>query len=87
MSFDRRIAVAALAMALSAGCTPTDVTLGNAVRTTMAAQIVDPDPQYEGAVPTTDAVKASAAVDRYRGDRVKKPDTISTTEGQSGGPN
>ena len=83
MNFDPRMAAAALAIA-AAGCTPTDATLGNAVRTTMAAQVVDPDPRHDGAVPTTDAAKAAGAVDRYRRDRVKKPDTISTTEGGSG---
>jgi len=51
-----------------------------------AAQVVDPEPQYDNPVPTTDAAKSAAAVERYRTDRVKKPDTISTTDGQSGSP-
>lgn len=79
-----RLFAAGLAASLIAGCTPTDVTLGNAVRTTMAAQVVDPDPQYEDAIPTTDAAKAASAVDRYRTDKVKKPVNIRTTSGQSG---
>lgn len=86
MSFDTRLgAVLALAVT-AAACTPTDVTFGNAVRTTMAAQVVDPDPQYEDPVPATDAAKSAAAVERYRTDRVKKPDSIRTTDGQSGSP-
>ena len=86
MSFDTRLgAILALAVT-AAACTPTDVTFGNAVRTTMAAQVVDPDPQYAEPVPATDAAKSAAAVERYRTDRVKRPDTISTTDGQSGSP-
>lgn len=86
MSFDTRLgAILALAVT-AAACTPTDVTFGNAVRTTMAAQVVDPDPQYAEPVPATDAAKSAAAVERYRNDRVKQPDTISTTDGQSGSP-
>lgn len=85
MNIDPRIMIGAAAAALTvAGCTPTDITLGNSVRQTMAAQVVDPDPQYEGAGPSTDAAKAAAAVKRYRTDTVKKPDTISTTKSQSG---
>ena len=86
MSFDPRLgAILALAVT-AAACTPTDVTFGNAVRPTMAAQVVDPDPQYEDPVPTTDAAKTAAAVERYRTDRVKKPESIRTTDGQSGSP-
>lgn len=86
MSFDTRLgAILALAVT-AAACTPTDVTFGNAVRTTMAAQVVDPDPRYEDPVPATDAAKSAAAVERYRTDRVKKPDSIRTTDGQSGSP-
>ena len=86
MSFNTRLgAILALAVT-AAACTPTDVTFGNAVRTTMAAQVVDPDPQYAEPVPATDAAKSAAAVERYRTDRVKQPDTISTTDGQSGSP-
>lgn len=85
MNIDPRMTIGAAVAALAiAGCTPTDVTIGNSVRQTMAAQIVDPDPQYDQPVHTTDAAKTAAAVDRYRTDRVKQPDTISTTEGPSG---
>ena len=85
MNFDRRMVVAAV-LALTAGCTPTDATFGNAVRQTMAAQVVDPDPQHDGAIPTTEAAKTAAAVKRYRSDTVKQPDSIRTTDGEGGGP-
>lgn len=86
MSIDRRIILAATLAVLAAGCTPTDVTFGNSVRQTMAAQVVDPDPQYEDSVPTTDAAKTAAAIKRYRTDAVKQPDSIRTTDTESGGP-
>ena len=81
----RHGAAAALALA-AAGCTPTDATFGNAVRQTMAAQVVNPDPQYEDPVPTTEGGKAAKAIDRYRTDKVKQPDTIRTTDTEAGGP-
>ncbi|WP_194954694.1 hypothetical protein [Sphingopyxis solisilvae] len=80
------IVLAIVAAVLLAGCTPTDATFGNAVRQTMAAQVVNPDPQYDNAVPTTEAAKAGAAVDRYRTDKVKQPDTIRTTDTKAGSP-
>lgn len=86
MNIDRRIAWAAPALALAAGCTPTDVTLGNSVRQTMAAQVVNPDPQYDDAIPTTEAAKTAAAVKRYRTDAVKQPDSVRTTDTGVGGP-
>ncbi|WP_227340078.1 hypothetical protein [Sphingopyxis sp. P8] len=85
MNIDARIVAMTAAAALAAGCTPTDATLGNAVRSTMAAQVVNPEPVYDDPVPTTDAAKAAAAVDRYRSDQVKQPDTIRTTAGESSG--
>ncbi|PKP86347.1 MAG: hypothetical protein CVT78_13795 [Alphaproteobacteria bacterium HGW-Alphaproteobacteria-17] len=86
MNFDRRTVVVAALALVAAGCTPTDATFGNAVRQTMAAQVVDPDPQHDGAIPTTEAAKTAAAVKRYRSDTVKQPDSIRTTDTQSGGP-
>lgn len=86
MNFEIRLCAAVTLAGLASACTPTDVTFGNAVRSTMAAQVVDPDPRHEGPVPTTDAAKSAAAVERYRADRVKKPDSIRTTDGQSGSP-
>jgi type IV pilus biogenesis protein CpaD/CtpE len=91
MNIDRRMTAALLLGAVllgagAAGCTPTDATFGNAVRQTMAAQVVNPDPQYDTSVPTTEAAKAAAAVDRYRTDKVKQPDTIRTTDSKLGAP-
>ncbi|MGN7932788.1 hypothetical protein [Sphingopyxis sp. 22461] len=85
MNIDPRIMVgAAVAAVAVSGCTPTDISFGNSVRQTMAAQVVDPDPQYDGPDHTTDAAKTAAAVNRYRTDAVKQPETISTTKSQSG---
>lgn len=85
MNIDPRITIGVAAAALTvAGCTPTDISFGNAVRQTMAAQVVDPDPQYDGSGHTTDAAKTGAAVKRYRSDAVKQPETISTTTKQGG---
>ena len=86
MNIDRRMTAVLLLGALAAGCTPTDATFGNAVRQTMAAQVVNPDPQYDTPLPTTEAAKAAAAVDRYRTDKVKQPDTIRTTDTKVGAP-
>ena len=85
MNTDHIILGIAVAVLL-AGCTPTDATFGNSVRQTMAAQVVNPDPQYDSAIPSTEAAKAGAAVDRYRNDKVKKPDTIRTTDTKTGSP-
>ncbi|MBJ7498786.1 MAG: hypothetical protein JHC57_03415 [Sphingopyxis sp.] len=86
MNIDFRLGAAAALALIVAGCTPTDVTFGNAVRQTMAAQVVNPDPQYEDPIPTTEGAKAAKAVDRYRTDKVKQPDTIRTTDTETGGP-
>jgi hypothetical protein len=61
---------------------------GEANRETMAAQIIDPNPVYPDAVPATSAAHAGHAVDRYRTDKVKKPErqrTSSTSVGGGGG--
>lgn len=80
MNFDRRM-IAGLALAgLVAGCTPTDATFGNAVRQSLAAQVVDPDPQYEDADHDTAATQSTAAMKRYRSDSVKQPVSIRTTD-------
>lgn len=68
------------------GCTPNDPTFGGAVRHNYALQVVNPDPQYEGAiVEGGDGSKSAAALKRYRTDTMKKPATISTTSGSGGG--
>lgn len=77
--------MALLAIPLAA-CTPNDPTLGGAARHNYALQVIDPDPQYAG-TPNEGASgdKAEAAMERYRTDKVKKPQGIRTTSGISGG--
>lgn len=53
---------------------------GEANRMTMAAQIIDPDPVYDTLVPETHGEHAGQAVERYRTDKVKKPDRTKTTD-------
>lgn len=61
---------------------------GEANHETMAAQIIDPNPVYTDAVPPTSGEHAGKAVERYRTDKVKKPErqrTSNTTTGGGGG--
>lgn len=76
-------AVCALALA---GCSTTSKTgmlehstMGEAIKTTFAAQVIDPDPQYEFLDPPTSAEHAAQAVERYRKDAVKKPERVRST--------
>lgn len=84
MNIELRLAAGGMLTVLAGACTPTDITFGNSVRQTMAAQVVDPDPQYSDAAPATDGVKAAEAVKRYRTDKVKQPDQVRTTNTQTG---
>ncbi|MEP6867717.1 MAG: hypothetical protein ABJA20_04310 [Novosphingobium sp.] len=52
---------------------------GEANRQTYAAQIVDPAPVYETAIPEGSAQQAVAALDRYHADKVKQPDRVKTS--------
>ncbi|WP_241255119.1 hypothetical protein [Altererythrobacter sp. BO-6] len=61
-----------------------DPGFGEANRTTFAAMVVNPDPQYDAPM-ITSAAKAAAAIERYRTDQVKQPERVSTTEGISEG--
>ncbi|RGP41017.1 hypothetical protein BPTFM16_01312 [Altererythrobacter insulae] len=61
-----------------------DPGFGEANRATFAAMVVNPDPQYDTAIPATSAEKAAQAIERYRNDQVKQPESISTTESISG---
>ncbi len=84
------IALASAALLLS-GCehkigTPPDAAVfGEPNRQTMMAQVIDPDPQYDEATAPSSAEHAAQAVERYRNDKVKKPDRVRTTQGSSGG--
>ncbi|MFM5885215.1 MAG: hypothetical protein ACKOQ3_07825 [Novosphingobium sp.] len=83
-------ALSAAAMAL-AGCATDGAGMkmadnwGEANRQTMAAQIIDPDPQYDTALPATSGDKVAKSVDRYNKDQVKRPEKVRTTNVGSGG--
>jgi len=85
--------VIALVLELAAGCTTSSSThlgadeigWGEANRQTMAAQIIDPAPQYDYAVPETSGEHAQQAIERYRKGEVKKPERVRTSDVTSGG--
>ncbi len=87
-------AISSLALALTCGaCSVADKELvgyqdpgfGEANRATFAAMVVDPDPQYDTPIPASSAQHAAQAIERYRNDSVKQPETIRTTRGISSG--
>ncbi|QGN54468.1 hypothetical protein [Novosphingobium sp. Gsoil 351] len=92
MSCKRSILLVAATLALG-GCASWDPktgrldesTFGEAKNATMAAQIVDPDPQYEYLDPATSGEHAAQAIDRYRKGAVKQPERVRSTQTQSGG--
>lgn len=57
---------------------------GEAYRQTLAAQIKDPAPVYDSRM-TTSGRHAAQAVERYRTDRVKRPDSVRTSKLAGGG--
>lgn len=59
---------------------------GEANRQTMAAQVIDPNPEYDTAIPVTSGEHAAQAAERYRTDKVKQPDKIQTSTSTSGTP-
>jgi hypothetical protein len=63
-----------------------DPSWGEANRQTMAAQVIDPDPQYDTAIPPTSATNAVSAIERYANGNVEQPDRISTSDISSTGP-
>jgi type IV pilus biogenesis protein CpaD/CtpE len=89
----RNVISGVVVAAALAGCTTSgktgmveDQNLGGAKASTMAAQIVDPDPQYEYLDPATSGEHAAAAIDRYRKGAVKQPERVSSTSSTSAGP-
>ncbi|MBB4615658.1 hypothetical protein [Novosphingobium taihuense] len=64
-----------------------EMALGEATNRTLRAQIIDPAPVYEYADPTTSGVLAAAAIERYRTDKVKKPERVKTSDLSQGGGN
>jgi type IV pilus biogenesis protein CpaD/CtpE len=93
MSSDRARRLAAIALLpLVASCASVppiteqdgDAPFGEANRQTMMAQVVNPDPVYdEPAVTSGD--HAAQAIERYRTDAVKEPESVSSTAGISAG--
>ena len=81
--------IGAFAVLALGGCTqslldqPGDSKFGEANRQTMMAQIINPDPVYTEPASSSGEV-AQAAVQRYREDKVKQPDSIKTTNVGSG---
>lgn len=63
---------------------PGDSLFGEANRQTMMAQVIDPDPVYDGPM-VTSGDHAAQAIERYRTDTVKQPDNIRTTDAGAGG--
>jgi hypothetical protein len=93
MNSDRARRIACLALLpLAAGCAsvpslyeePDDAKFGEANRQTMMAQVIDPDPVYEEPM-VGSGEHAAGAVERYRTDTVKEPESIRTTSSVSGG--
>ena len=93
MNIDRRaFPLAALALLLG-GCEhdfagmgpPGAASFGEPNRQTMMAQVVDPDPQYDTLIPPTSGEHAGQAGERYRTDKVKKPDRVTSTQTVGGG--
>lgn len=62
---------------------PNAAAFGEPNRQTMMAQLVDPEPVYDEPVQTSGEHAAQAA-ERYRTDKVKRPERVRTTQGTSG---
>jgi len=60
---------------------------GEAYRQTLAAQIINPAPEYDNQVAVSSGAHAAAALERYRTDTVKQParQTLSNVGSKSGG--
>lgn len=90
----KTIAITSLSLLALSACTVADKELmgyqdptwGDANRATMAAQVINPNPEYDTLVPETSATNAVRAIDRYREGNVEQPDRQSTTEPIGDGP-
>ena len=87
----RRAVCAAIPLVMLAGCAdksifdaPGDASFGEANRQTMMAQVANPDPVYTDEL-VTSGEHAADAVQRYREDNVKQPESIRTTDIGEGG--
>ena len=83
---------AALVLALSLGCTACAADrqtgpmpfakddFGEASRETLAAQIINPAPNYDGRAGVISADHAVQATERFRADKVKQPEQLKTSK-------
>lgn len=83
-----RSAVVLLALPALAACEhaypgPPASEFGDANRATLAAQVVDPDPQYDTLNPPTSGEHAGQAAERYRADKAKRPVRVTSTSAAS----
>ncbi|KHK92328.1 hypothetical protein LK12_05750 [Novosphingobium malaysiense] len=62
---------------------PGDAAFGEANRQTMMAQIIDPDPQFDGPAESS-GVQAQRALEKYTSGSVEKPERVSTQSSTSG---
>ena len=93
MNIDRKLAIVALAGAgMLGGCATNPETgdfiqyeFGEAVKQTMMAQVIDPDPEYDTLVPESSGEHAADAIERYRNDSVKQPERQGITSGSGSG--
>ena len=94
MNIDRKTGaiVALCAAATMGGCATNPETgdfvqyeFGEAVKQTMMAQVIDPDPEYDTLVPESSGELAADAIERYRNDAVKQPESQSVRSGSNGG--
>jgi alanyl-tRNA synthetase len=92
MSF-RRLCIACAACGALAACNTVnshigdeDPAVGEAVKYNAAIQIINPAPVYaeQGAQPGDNGDKGAQAVKRYRTDKVKDVETMTTTSGSTG---
>jgi len=92
MNIDRRFWLAAALLPLLASCEHDFAgvgipksSFGEANRQTMMAQVVDPDPEYDTINPPTSGARAGMAGERYRTDKVKKPERVKSNASVGGG--
>ena len=85
----KRMVIAGLAALVTGACTNNDGRVdltqgdpawGEANWATMAAQVIDPSPEYDNPIPPTSATNAVRAADAYRAGEVEQVERISTTE-------
>ena len=77
-----RSVVLVAGLALAACTTPANTPrpeFGQAVRTNMAAHIIDPNPPADMALPPSDGVRRALMIQRYQADEVETPPLPVTT--------